>query len=365
MELQFPSLSTLFAFSLFLSVIVNVVKRVKTTNSSIKLPPGPWKLPLIGNLHQLVGSRPHHILRDLAKQHGPLMHLQLGEVSAIVVSSPEIAKEVMVTQGVTFAQRPYVWALSMVTYGCKGIAMSPYGNYWRQVRKICTVELFTLKRVQSFQSIREEEVSALVKSISSNEGLPINLSKKIFSMTFGITSRAAFGNNFNNKTFTSVVEEIARLGSGFSVADLYPSLKVLELISGMRQKLGTLHQKSDKVLQGIIDEHRERLKRAKIGDVEEKENLITVLLKIQQLGDLECSLTDEDIKAVIWDMFSAGSETSSSIVDWAMAEMLKNPRVLKKAQNEVRQVFHGKGDVNPEVTPISSSIIAKGKSREM
>lgn len=339
MELQFPSLSSLLAFFLFLSAVIKVVKRLKTKNLNINLPPGPWKLPLIGNLHQLVGSPPHHILRDLANQHGPLMHLQLGEISTIVVSSPEIAKEVLVTQGITFAQRPYLEAAGIVTYDCKDIAMAPYGDYWRQVRKICTVELLTTKRVQSFQSIREEEVSALVNSISSNEGLPINLSNKIFSMTYGITSRAAFGNKCKDlDAYASVAEEITKLASGFSVGDLYPSLKVLQLISGMSRKLRTLHQKSDKILQGIIDEHR-----AKLGDGEEKEDLITVLLKIQQLGDLK---SDNEIKGVIWDIFSGGSETSSTIVDWAMAEMLKNPRVLKKAQNEVRQVCHGKGDVN-------------------
>lgn len=144
-------------------------------------------------------------------------------------------------------------------------------------------------------------MSALVKTISSNERLPINLTKKIFSLTYGITSRAAFGNKCKDQeTYTSVVEEIARLGTGFSIADLYPSFKVLELISGMRRKMGTVHQKSDKVLQGIIDEHRQGLERAKIGDGEEKEDLVIVLLKIQQLGDPECPLTDTDIKAVIW-----------------------------------------------------------------
>ncbi|XWS09697.1 hypothetical protein CRYUN_Cryun39dG0011400 [Craigia yunnanensis] len=309
------------------------LQTVTTLDSNIKLPPGPWKLPFIGNLHQLVGSLPHHILRDLANQHGPLMHLQLGEISTIVVSSPEIAKEVLVTQGITFAQRPYLLASAMVTYDCKDIAMAPYGNYWRQVRKICTVELLTAKRVHSFQSIREEEVSALVKSISSNEGLPTNLSNKIFSLTYGITSRAAFGNKYKDQeTYASIVEEITKLASGFDITDIYPSFRVLHLISGISQKLGTLQQKSDKILQGIINEHRERLETGKKGEGEAKEDLITVLLKIQQLGDLEFPLTDNDIKA---DIFSGGSETSSTIVDRALTEMLKNPRVLKKAQNEV------------------------------
>ncbi|EOY20406.1 Cytochrome P450 71D10, putative [Theobroma cacao] len=327
--------------------VVKVVKRVTASDRNIKLPPGPWKLPFIGNLHQLVGSLPHRILRDLANQHGPLMHLQLGEISTIVVSSPAIAKDVLITHGIVFAQRPQLLSMSIITYDFRDIGMAPYGNYWRQVRKICTVELLTAKQVQSFHSIRQEEVSALVKSISSNEGSQINLSDKIFSLTYGITSRAAFGNKCKDQeTFSSTLREEVKLISGFSIADMYPSFRVLQLISGMRQKLGTLHQKSDTILQGIIDEHRERMERGKISEGEAKEDLVTVLLRIQLLDDLEFPLTDNNIKAVIWDIFSGGSETSSTIVDWAMSEMLKNPRVLRKAQDEVRQVFHGKGDVD-------------------
>ncbi|MBA0873845.1 hypothetical protein Goshw_008037 [Gossypium schwendimanii] len=346
MELPFPSLLVVLSSFLLLSVVVKKVKKMKTIDSTKKLPPGPWKLPFIGNLHQLVGSLPHRILRDLANQHGPLMHLQLGEISTIVVSSAEIAKEVMITHGIIFADRPYVAALDILTYGSRDIAMAHYGNYWRQIRKICTVELLTAKRVQSFESFRQEEVSALVKSISSNQGSPINLSKKIISLTYRITSRAAFGNVCNDhELYSSVVDETVKLGSGFRVADMYPSFRVLERISGLRQKAEALLQKSDKILQDIINEHRAGLESEIIGE-EAKEDLVTVLLKIQQLGGLEFPLTDKEIKAIIWDIFGGGGETSSTSVDWAMSEMVRNPRVLKKAQNEVRQVCHGKGDVD-------------------
>ncbi|KAL2548248.1 Cytochrome [Forsythia ovata] len=70
-----------------------------------RLPPSPWKLPLIGHLHHLVGALPHHTLRNLAKKYGPIMHLKLGEVSTIVMSSRQIAKSVLTTHDLACANR--------------------------------------------------------------------------------------------------------------------------------------------------------------------------------------------------------------------------------------------------------------------
>ncbi|KAK2999713.1 hypothetical protein RJ639_023811 [Escallonia herrerae] len=349
MELHLPFVSGPFALLLFLFMVVQHVKRSRAKNSASKLPPGPWQLPLIGNMHNLVGSLPHHLLRDLAKKYGPLMYLRLGEVPTIVVSSPEIAKEVMKTHDLIFAQRPYLLASRIISYDSTNIAFAPYGDYWRQLRKICIMELLSIKRVQTFRTIREDEVSSLIQDISANEKSVLNLSKKIFLLTCGITAKAAFGKKCDDQhTFVSLVKQVVEMAAGFCVADMYPSAKFLQVISGLRARLEKVHMKVDKILENILNEHKERISLAtKTGKVEvDDEDLVDVLLRFQKDGDIEFPLTDSNIKAVIFDIFSGGTETSSTAMEWAMSEMLKAPHVMERAQAEVRKVFGERRNVD-------------------
>ena len=83
------------AFFLFIAFVLTFIKVLKRSKTAQKLPPSPWKLPIIGHMHHLLGSPPHHALRKLAQKYGPLMHIQLGEISSIVVTSPRLAKEIM------------------------------------------------------------------------------------------------------------------------------------------------------------------------------------------------------------------------------------------------------------------------------
>ncbi|CAL8152235.1 unnamed protein product [Prunus armeniaca] len=349
MEIQCPSFQVLLAFLLFMIMALKILKiRGKTKYSASNLPPGPWKLPVIGNLHQLAGSLPHHRLRDLAKKYGPLMHLKLGEVSTVVVSSAEFAKEVMKTHDLIFASRPTILAAKILSYGSTDIGYAPYGEYWRQLRKICTLELLSTKRVQSFRPIREEEVVNLIQWIASRAGSPINITQEIYSSTYTITSRTAFGKKTRDQEkFIYIVKEFVKAASGFALADIFPSVSLLHLLSGMRLKLERLHKEADRILGNIIKEHQRDMVTTKSGEGEAEEDLVDVLLKFHDHGnELEFSLTTENIKAVIFDIFAAGSETSSTAVDWAIAEMIKNPRVMDMAQNEVREVFNRKGQVD-------------------
>nr|WET52753.1 cytochrome P450 71D719 [Callicarpa americana] len=349
MEFEFPSTLVVLSFLVPMFMVVNLLRRKSTTSySHLNLIPGPRKLPLIGNLLLLVGkSNLPLVFRDLAVKYGPLMHLQLGEIPILIVSSVEVANQILKTHDVTFANRPPLVAARVMAYNYTDVVFAPHGEYWRHLRKICTLELLSVRRVKSFRPIREEEFLNLAKGIASNEGSPANLSERVYLSSFTLTTKASIGKETKEQgTAISTLREAVELASGFSIADLYPSIKLLPLISGIKFKLERIFWQADRILGRIINEHRVAKANKTDDAMETSEDLAEVLLKYQEDEGTEVPLTTDNIKAVLLDMFLAGGETSATLVDWAMSEMVKNPTTLKRAQEEVRQVFDGKGYVD-------------------
>ncbi|XP_047326644.1 premnaspirodiene oxygenase-like [Impatiens glandulifera] len=301
-------------------------------------------------MHQLAGSVPHRSLRNLARKYGPVMHLQLGEVSAIVISSSESAKEIMKTHDIAFADRPKLLAVEIMSYNGTNITFAPHGDYWRQLRKICTLELLSTRRVKSYRSIREEGVYDLVDYIRSsvNGLLPFNLTEKIFSFNNDTISQTALGMKCKDQVeFYSTVKVVIELVGGFGIHDVFPSLKFLHFVSKARSTLEKAHHVMDRILNDIIVQHQLKREMNKAQNDEHiQEDLVDVLLRIGESGALQFPITIDNIKAVILDILTAGTETSSTTLDWAMAEVMRNPRIMKKAQNEVRQSMIGKTKIN-------------------
>ncbi|XP_019162132.1 PREDICTED: premnaspirodiene oxygenase-like [Ipomoea nil] len=342
------------SFTFFLSFFFLVhTQWKKKAKSSGKLPPGPWKLPIIGNLLHLSGSLPaHRLLSDLAKRYGSssgLMHLQIGEIPAVIVSSREMAKEFLRTHDLAFASRPELTATKVLFYNCWEVAFSPYGDLWRQMRKICVTELLNAKIVRSFSSIRNDEIHRLLAHIRSSLGRPLNMSQRIALFMSSLTCRSALGRVFTGREeLVELLEEMSSLVGSFEFADVFPSWKLLHSVCGNKNRMLKIHRKVDPIIENIIKEHEKKLESGELGGDDEGEDIIGVLVKLERNGGHQLPITHEVIKGVFLDIFAAGTETSSTTIVWALSEMMKNPRVFSKAQAEVREAFRGKEKLEEE-----------------
>ncbi|XVF49797.1 hypothetical protein PTKIN_Ptkin04bG0044500 [Pterospermum kingtungense] len=347
MELNVAKLynNPLFLFIILLVSILIWLKQAKW--KKLNLPPSPPKLPIIGNIHQL-GKLPHHSLRDLSTKYGSLMLLHLGHNPTLVVSSAEMARDIVKNHDNVFSNRARTTAANMLFYGCRDIGFAPYGEYWRQVRKICVNELLSLRRVHSFQFVRDDEVELVINTVhrASVKGESINLTEMMMAFSNNIVSRCAISRKFEEEDvsvkFGQLTRRMVILLTSFCVGDMFPYLRWLDVLTGFISSLKAVSREMDTVLSQLIEEHRA------LKNPEEKshKDFVSILLQLQQHGMLEMDLTEDNLKALILDMFSAGTEATSTTIEWVMAELLKNPNVMKKVQEEVRNVVGKKPNVD-------------------
>ena len=165
------------------------------------LPPSPKGLPIIGNLHQLNSSSLYLDLWNLSKKYGPLFSLKLGHRNVLVVSSPKMAKETLKEHDVEFSDRPSLFSQQKLSYNGIELFFSPYGDYWREIRKICVVHIFSARRVLGFSSIRSFEVQQMIEKISKHAASSkvTNLNELLMSVTSTIICRSTFGRSYEEE----------------------------------------------------------------------------------------------------------------------------------------------------------------------
>ncbi|KAK1683953.1 hypothetical protein QYE76_044801 [Lolium multiflorum] len=337
------------AILLLLPLLVRARKARSRKHGLTNPPPGPWQLPVIGSLHHLVGALPHRAMRDLALRHGPLMLLRMGELPVVVASSAEAAREVMKTHDVAFATRPGTHTFATLASDSLGIVLAPHGEHWRQVRKLCVNELLSARRVRSFRGSREAEAYSLVASLASASLVseaPVNVSPLISTFVADAVMSAVVGDRIGNRdAFLEGLNEGLQVAVGFSLPDLFPSSRLARALSGTARRVDAVVRKMVRLMDGVIEEKRARSAAGGDGD---DQDLLNVLLRIHADGG---PLDMGTIRAVIRDLFGAGSESSSTTIQWAMAELMRNPAALRRAQAEVRGALAGQSRVSEDALP--------------
>ncbi|KAD4180057.1 hypothetical protein E3N88_28648 [Mikania micrantha] len=299
-------------------------------------PPSPPRLPIIGNFHQL-GPSPRESLRDLSNKYGSLMLLHLGSVPTLVASSAEVAREILKTNDLVFSDRPNLSIPNILFYGSTDIAFSRYGEYWRQLKSIVVLNLLSSTRVKSFRQVREEETHLVMHTLEESRGSAVDMSALLGSYTSNVLCRVAFGKTYYELGFTDKLKKFVDMLGTFCVGSYIPWLSWIDHLSGLRGRAHAISKELDHFLKGVVDEHLNK----EIGG-DETQTFVDILRDIQKDKTLGFSLNTNTLKAVILDVFVAGSDTIFSSLDWAMSELIKHPKVMKTLQLEVIEIGQGR-----------------------
>ncbi|XP_077229751.1 cytochrome P450 71AU50-like [Tasmannia lanceolata] len=304
-----------------------------TRRKGRRLPPGPPGFPILGNLHML-GELPHHELHKLAKKYGPIMFIRLGLVPTVVVSSPQAAQEFLKTHDLVFASRPIIQASHYMSYDRKGMAFTEYGPYWRHVRKLCTLELLSNTKIDSFKSMRREEVRLLVESLKDSSKVAVDLSAKVASLSANMTCLMVFGKKYDDEDldergFQAVIQEAMGLAATFNIADYVPYIGALDL-QGLHRQMKAVSKVFDKFFEKIIDEHIQERESG-----HSRKDIVDFMLSLMESKDSDFPINRPTIKGIILDLLSGAMDTSATAIEWALSELFRHPQVMKKVQEEL------------------------------
>ncbi|CAM8976267.1 unnamed protein product [Rhodiola kirilowii] len=312
-----------------------VLKNLK--KSSHRLPPSPFALPIIGHLH-LIAPIPHQAMYNLSVKHGPLMHIKLGSVPAIVVCSAEMAKEVLKTHEACFMNRPKIAAIDILANGSASFTFGPYGTYWKFMNKLCMSELLGGRTLERLHPVRQEErrtlINMLMQKASDRES--VDLGRELIKMSNNVITRMLMGQRCSDyeDDVGSMAKEVNVLIGKFNLADYIWFCKNLDL-QRFDKRLKDVKLRFDTIIDKIIKRHEDARKLEKMDD---SKDILHMLLDIKEDPKSEVKLTMENIKAFILDAFSAGTETSAITTEWALAELINNPSTMEKARNEIDSV---------------------------
>ncbi|CAL1375542.1 unnamed protein product [Linum trigynum] len=332
-------LSSLLCLILTLTILYFLTRKPHKTRP--KLPPGPARLPIIGNLHNL-GDQPHKSLADLAKIHGPLMSLKLGQVTTIVASSPAVAREILQKHDHVLSNRHLGLAIQAHDHHRFGMPWLPMESEWRNLRKVCNSYIFTTQKLDSNQELRRKKIEELLEDVRRNarEGKAVDIGREAFRASLNALSSTILSLDLADDEGSETAREFKEVARGImdevgkpNLGDYYPVLAKVDL-QGIQRRMRTHFGKVLGLFGSVIDDRLEKLKSESYVS---GNDMLDTLLAIGDDRNREAAMDPLRIKHLFLDLFVAGTDTTSSTLEWAMTELLRNRNILAKAKEELDQ----------------------------
>nr|CAD1837929.1 unnamed protein product [Ananas comosus var. bracteatus] len=331
----------LLLFTILLSFSLYYLFFSKKRSCALRLPPGPKGWPILGNLPQL-GPKPHHTLRTLAEAHGPLFHLRFGSVDIVVASSAAVAAQFLKAHDANFSNRPPNSGAEHIAYSYRVLTL----KFYEHRPGLCALRRAVARAPQALRAppllreglddlrpIRAHEVGLMVRSLarwpggsgggsSAAAAAAVNVGEAANicatnALARALLGRPVFEEREEAREFKEMVVELMRLAGVFNVGDFVPWIAWLD-------PQGQAHCG------------------AAAGGGRGGGDFLGALLSLTDQepagGQEEGRITDTDVKALLLNLFTAGTDTSSSTVEWALAELIRHPEILKQAQLELDSV---------------------------
>ncbi|CAL1375635.1 unnamed protein product [Linum trigynum] len=321
------------------------------------LPPGPTGLPLVGYL-PFLGTHLHREFTALAATYGPIYSLRLGRKLCMVVSSSSLVKEIVRDQDAVFANRDPPISAVVLTYGGDDVAFSNYGPLWKKLRKVFVREMLGGANLEECYGLRKQQVRNSVKEVHKrcSGGEAMDFGEMAFKTTTNAMLSMLWGGVAGDDEgfygeFRELESEMLVLMGTPNVSDFIPALARFDL-QGIEKKSKRLLDKFDEILSSVIEE---RLRAVDKRGGNGRKDILQVLLDLNRDGgsDGESYVTTNQVKALLvvslfqHDILVGGTDTTSTMLEWTMAQLVKHPDAMSKVYKELNEIV-GQNDVVEE-----------------
>ncbi|XP_019179544.1 PREDICTED: (S)-N-methylcoclaurine 3'-hydroxylase isozyme 1-like [Ipomoea nil] len=342
-ERPFPLLLHLLPFSIILPLLVLTIiifKLFLKPSKPLHLPPGPTPWPLLGNIFHL-GKKTHITLTTFANTYGPLISLKLGTQHLVVGSSPSVASEILKTHDRLLSGRHVPHAFPTETSQLDHTSIgwtSECHEGWRSLRALCRAEMFCSRALESQALLREKKAGEMVgflrSKVGSEEG--VDVGEMVFATVLNMLSNVMLSRDVirfeGDGVMKGLIRSVMEVASAPNLSDFYPFLQRLDP-QGLRKRALGLGMRIRSMWEPIIEERREV--RCSSGGSSHQDFLDTLLDK---------GFSNERIHQLFMELFAAGTDTSTSTIEWAMAELIKSPESMEKVYKELKREING-GDI--------------------
>ncbi|XP_074264897.1 cytochrome P450 71AU50-like [Silene latifolia] len=330
----FLTVVTGFASLILLSFIFSIKKRGKEKSPS---PPGPTGLPFVGYL-PFLGSDLRWTFKDLADIYGPIFKVRLGTKEVVVITSPSLAKEVLRDKDVVFSNRDPTIAAKTAIFEASDIVFSNYGPELRKMKKIFVSEMLSNVNLEANYHLRTQKVKSMINTVYKRAGELVDIGELAFlteislamSMVWGDTMKGLDGNAFDTE-FRSVVDDFMLLLGKPNISDYIPCLALFDL-QGIRRKMKSVAERFEKLFDLAIEQRS-------ITDSIHQKDFLGCLLELTKADNPATSLSLSQVKGILLDAIIGGVDTTATTVEWAMAEILKHPEIMKNVQEELTMII--------------------------